>query len=98
MNEELKKSASCPSRAACLLEKEVGRLKNQLIKLSKQAQQKDNACNDLRETLMVDDLEFDAQVSMEQMVAEKKSLKKNLEAKEVEITKMRCDQNKISKE
>ena len=98
MNEELKESASCQASAACMLEKEVGQLKNQLIELSKEAQQKDKASNDLRETLMVGDSALDAQVSMKQvLVAETKSLDKNLERKEVEIMKMRCDQNKLQK-
>ena len=95
MNEELKESASCQASAACMLEKEVGQLKNQLIELSKEAEQKDKAFNDLSETLMVDDSQLDSQVSMEQMVAETKSLNENLEAKEVEIMKMRCDQQKL---
>ena len=47
MNEELKESASCQASAACMLEKEVGQLKNQLIELSKKAQQKEKASNDL---------------------------------------------------
>ena len=98
MNEELKESASCQASAACMLEKEVGQLKNQLIELSKEAQQKDKASNDSRETLMVGDSALDAQVSMKQvLVAETKSLDKNLEGKEVEIMKMRCDQNKLQK-
>ena len=95
MNDELKESASSQASAACMLEKEVGQLKNQLIELSKKAEQKDKASNDMRETLMVDDSQLDAQVSMEQMVAETKSLNENLEAKEVEIMKMQCDQNKL---
>ena len=95
INEELKESASCQASAACMLEKEVERLNNQLIELSMQAQQKDKASNDVRETLMVDDSGLDAQVSMEQMVAETKSLNENLQAKEVEIMKMRCVQQKL---
>ena len=95
MNDELKESASCQASAASMLEKEVGQLKNQLIELSKKAEQKDKASNDMRETLMVDDSQLEAQVSMEQMVAETKSLNENLEAKEVEIMKMQCDQNKL---
>ena len=97
MNEELKESASSQASAANMLEKEVGQLKNQLIELSKEAQQKDKASNDLRETLIVVDSELDAQVLMEHMIAEKKSLSKNLQAKEVEILKIRCDQNKLQK-
>ena len=55
--------ASCQASAACMLEKEVRQLKNQLIELSKEAQQKDRAFNDMRETLMVHDSELDAQVA-----------------------------------
>ena len=95
MNDELKDSASCQASSTSMLEKEVGQLKNQLIELSKEAQQKDKASNDLRETLMVDDSQLDTQVSMEQMVAETKTLNENLQAKEVEIMKMRCDQQKL---
>ena len=95
MNDELKESASCQASAATMLEKEVGQLKNQLIELFKKAEQKDKASNDMRETLMVVDSELHTQVSMEQMVAETKSLNENLQAKEVEIMKMQCDQNKL---
>ena len=98
LNAELKESERNLANAAKLFNEEVEIMKMKVVDLTAEVQRKNNASIDLRKTLNAVESKLDiTQMSMQEVVAERDTLKAKLGVKEKEIEKIRHELDQLEK-